>query len=122
MSTAAKKAVEPSGVPAQNEKGKVVNLPTVKTTNELAADRLDKLDKFLKMRDTNDKLRAKQRKLADMLSGEDGITGLRLTLESNTEEVEISNSIVVKEVLQFAKSKLDAVVEASNNDVLTFEI
>lgn len=124
MSNTQKKAVEHSVVPAtdKNGNGKVLNMPVVKTSNELAVDRLEKLERFERLKDINCRLREKQRKLNTMVANEDGVSGFKLVLESATDEIEIANTNVVKEVLGFAKTKLDEVVEASNTDVLTFEI
>lgn len=122
MSTA-KKAVEPSGVPA-NDDAKVITLPQAdKTPAVKTEERLEKLEDFLKLRDTHDRLRQKQKALQALTSKEDNTTSCKIEITgSGNDCLEITNSTVVLEVLKVATKTLDEAVAIAQNNVLTFEI
>ena len=64
----------------------------------------------------------KKSALAKFLIADDGTQGCNLVLKSRTNTFEISNNTVIKEVLTFAKTKLDSLIEISEAEVLHFII
>jgi hypothetical protein len=129
MSNTAKKAVEPSGVPATETQkevtpGKVIDLVKKEPSlNAKAEERIEKLNDFLHLRDVHDKLREKQNDLNEILKSEDSLSGCKLEIRNSAgKSVSISNTSVVKEVVAVAKGKLDESVTKAQMDVLTFEI
>jgi Fic family protein len=124
-----KKAVEPKGVPAVENKNEVVETTTAlvhlpnQDNSAKAEKRLEKLEDFLQLRDVHDKLCDKQRILQEMTRAEDATTSCKIRIMgSGNSSLEITNSAVVKEVLEVATKTLNEAVAMAQHNVVNFEI
>lgn len=88
-----------------------------------ALSRIQKSEQFQILGDRHQKLVSKKSELEKFIIGDDGLQGCTLILKNaNGKSFEISNGGVIKEVLVYAKTKLNSLIEISEAEVLGFTI
>lgn len=87
-----------------------------------AQDRIKKAEQFEILANRHEALVEKKSQLAKFLISDDGTQGVNLVFKSRNQTFEISNNAVIKEVLTYAKTKLDSLIETSEAEVLHFVI
>lgn len=87
-----------------------------------AIDRIKKAEQFDILTKRFQALQDKKTELDKFLISDSGLQGVHLFLEGESKTFEISNTSVIKEVLSFAKTKLNILLEETENEVLTFSI
>jgi hypothetical protein len=130
MSNSAKKAVEPKGVPAEQNKIEVLEtstelviIPREQPRKVTAEDRIEKAMNFAILTARFDQLNIKKKELEKFTLASDGLTGLTLDVRNKTNlAFTISNANVIGELLKCAQVKVNELVAQAENDVLTFEI
>lgn len=98
--------------------GKV--LDTVKQPT--AIDRIKRAEQFEILSKRHQHLTEKKTELDKFLISDDGTQGVTMFLEMGNKTFEISNNGVIKELLTYAKTKLNSLIEVSEAEVLNFTI
>jgi len=117
--TQAQKVVAPEKVEQKN----VTTLKVV--TNEKiqsAMDRIKKAEQFDILTKRYQHLIDKKGELDKFLLADDGLQGITLFLEGGNKSFEVSNTSVIKELLNTASTKLTSLLESSEKDILEFSI
>ena len=87
-----------------------------------AHDRIKKAEQFDILTKRFQALQDKKTELDKFLISDSGLQGVSLYLEGGNKSFEISNTSVIKEVLGFAKTKLNVLLEETESEVLNFSI
>lgn len=81
-----------------------------------------KAEQFAILSERFNLLVTKREQLEKFLIADDGTNGANLLFKNGNKTFEIANSAVIKEVLTFAKNKLNVLIEITDSEILSFEI
>lgn len=87
-----------------------------------ADERIKKAEQFEILAQRFAQLSDKKTALDKFLIADDGTNGCILTLKSAGKSFDISNNGVIKEVLTYAKVKLNSLIETTEAEILSFVI
>ncbi|OFY87847.1 MAG: hypothetical protein A3F72_02960 [Bacteroidetes bacterium RIFCSPLOWO2_12_FULL_35_15] len=127
--TKEKNASAPKMEASTNGKNGLVTVIT-KPLNEVIAeekkvsaiDRIKKAEQFEILAKRHEVLTDKKSQLAKFIIADDGTQGCTIVFKSGMKSFEIANNGVIKELLTYAKVKLDSLIDVSEAEVLSFVI
>jgi hypothetical protein len=114
--------VELNGIAKDTEKGKALSEILNNVKQPTATERIKRAEQFAILSERYEQLTNKKIQLEKFLIADDGTQGCTLSLKSSGKLFEIANSAVIKEVLTFAKTKLNSLIEITEAEVLHFTI
>lgn len=87
-----------------------------------AEQRIKNADNFRKLAQRHQFLKEKQDDLASYLVGRDGLKEKVIIQCDGCKDFEISNSLIIEEILNICNEKLENLIKTSESEVLTFNI
>ena len=91
--------------------------------NPVSADqRLKNAELFSKMAEKYTFLKRKQDELQSYMVGRDGLKEKVIIKCEGCEDFEVSNSLIINEILEISAEKLENLVKESENEILNFNI
>lgn len=86
-----------------------------------AIDRLGKFEQFQKLGERYNFLKDKDRELRNFTISQNGVAS-KVSLECQGSKVEISNSLIIKKVVELCQSELDSLLDETESEIVKFEI
>ncbi len=87
-----------------------------------AESRKRNAEQFAMLSQKHNLLVEKKSSLDKFLIGDDGLVGSVLIIKSGTKSFDVSNNAVIKELLVFAKEKLNSLILVAEAEILSFVI
>lgn len=87
-----------------------------------AEQRIKNLEILQKMADKHKFLKEKRDSLNSFMVSRDGMKERLIIMNDNNENFEITNGVIISELLEICSQKLDEMLEESNNQITSFQI
>ena len=115
-------AKELQTAPKTVEQKDSTKMEVLKVSKPTANERIKRAEQFEILAEKFAQLSDKKNGLDKFLIADDGTQGCTMVLKSAGKTFEISNSGVIKEILTYAKVKLNSLIETTEAEILNFVI